>query len=52
MMKVYQDLLPKVTKIKSLEFEKANTDNLNDNFTHLTNYAINKLNENFNNNEK
>ena len=40
----------KVLFYKDKEFEKANIDNLSDNFTHLTNYAINKLNENFNHN--
>ena len=51
-MKGYQGLPPKVIFNQNLEFEKANSDNLSDNFQHLTNYAINKLNENFNNNEK
>lgn len=51
-MKGYQGLLLKVIFNQNLEFEKANTDNLSDNFLHLTNYAINKLNENFNHNEK
>ena len=50
-MKRYQGLPPKVIFLsQNLEFEKANTDNMSDNFLHLTNYAINKLNENFNHN--
>ena len=50
-MRVFLGLPPKVIFYQYKEFEKANIDNLSDNFTHLTNYAINKLNENFNHNE-
>lgn len=47
-MKEFRGLPLKVIFLDNWEFEKAKTDNLADTFTHLTNYAINKFNENFN----